>query len=332
MSSSSGDSRLNNKFKNACYNGDLQAVQSALASGRLSAKDLDLGLRQANSEGHLDVIAALFDAGVPMSPLAIAYLIGDNGQQDPRVIRLYLDRGLKPQKCVDPNRSGPRKISPLASALNKVCDDGGATFDLLVEYGAKVDSSLLFYALSSSYDTALKARFLFSRGFDPLTATSSDWGTPLHIAARFADEEVIKLLLDLGADPTARLSTKKFPNRSPVEVAEWKMGASHESSGMRPVYQGIIDLLTCARTERPSSTFAVSESLNAGNIIKSLAETEEEADQGRSIIHNRSPTSLVAVSHVPPEHPANPQNTREQGVREKGSVSSRTRSRTKIVS
>lgn len=201
-----------------------------------------------------------------------------------------------------------------------------------MEYGAKVDSSLLFYALSSSYDTALKARFLFSRGFDPLTATSSDWGTPLHIAARFADEEVIKLLLDLGADPTARLSTKKFPNRSPVEVAEWKMGASHESSGMRPVYQGIIDLLTCARTERPSSTFAVSESLNAGNIIKSLAETEEEADQGRSIIHNRSPTSLVAVSHVPPEHPANPQNTREQGVREKGSVSSRTRSRTKIVS
>ncbi|BCS05427.1 uncharacterized protein AKAW2_81228S [Aspergillus luchuensis] len=102
MSSSSGDSRLNNKFKNACYNGDLQAVQSALASGRLSAKDLDLGLRQANSEGHLDVIAALFDAGVPMSPLAIAYLIGDNGQQDPRVIRLYLDRGLKPQKCKTP--------------------------------------------------------------------------------------------------------------------------------------------------------------------------------------------------------------------------------------
>jgi hypothetical protein len=44
-------------------------------------------------------VAALFDAGVPITPHTVGSLCGKEGHQDPRVIRLYFDRGLKPRKC-----------------------------------------------------------------------------------------------------------------------------------------------------------------------------------------------------------------------------------------
>ncbi|PYI20824.1 hypothetical protein BO99DRAFT_441957 [Aspergillus violaceofuscus CBS 115571] len=201
MSHDTMQNALNVKFERACTKGDLQEVQRALASGQLSADQLDTGLQLATLHAHPHIVAALFDAGVPMTPGAVGSLCGkDGGQQDPRVIRLFFDRGLNPRKCttsrgepllrffgsdcareflergVDPNRCGPRKVSPLVSALGKVRKDGGAVFDLLVEYGATVDAGLFFNALVWGTDSAIKTRFLLSRGLDPNATTSAEMG------------------------------------------------------------------------------------------------------------------------------------------------------------
>lgn len=80
-------------FVDACTNGDLPKVREALASGngKLSPEDLDDGLSSATQEAHADIVTALFDSGVPMSPYAIACLCGnEEDRQDPRVVRLYL--------------------------------------------------------------------------------------------------------------------------------------------------------------------------------------------------------------------------------------------------
>ncbi|RAH50968.1 ankyrin repeat domain-containing protein [Aspergillus brunneoviolaceus CBS 621.78] len=269
MSPYTVEDALNITFERACSNGDLQDVQRALASGGLSADELDTGLQLATLEAHPHIVAALFDAGVPMTPGAVGSLCGkDGGQQDPRVIRLFFDRGLKPKKCttpkgepllrlfergVDPNRCGPRKVSPLVSALGKVHEDGGAVFDLLVEYGAKLDSGLFFNALVWGTNSAIKTRFLLSKGLDPNATTSAEWGTPLHAAVLFEHEEAIEALLAAGADPMARPECARFGDRSPTELAEARFQRGSESSGMKDTYQRILTLLTDAQDGRTPS-------------------------------------------------------------------------------
>ncbi|GIC93245.1 uncharacterized protein Aud_009727 [Aspergillus udagawae] len=283
MPPDSADTAYINAFHVACSNGDLLKVREALASGRLSAEPLDTGLSLATQAAHLDIVAALFDAGVPITPDTVGSLCGKEGHQDPRVIRLYFDRGLKPRKCttsfgepllrflntacarellergVDPNRCGPKKTKPLASALNKAYKDNGALFDLLVEYGAKVESSLFFSAICwSRLNTAFKTRFLLSKGLD-LNTTSADWGTPLHCAVRFAMEDVVQILLDAGADPTARPGCKQFRDQSPAEVAELLIQANDPS--MQAKYQSILKLLVAAEVSHTNSTTALSKKL-----------------------------------------------------------------------
>ena len=110
---------------------------------------------------------------------------------------------------VDPNRCGPKKIAPLVSALRCAREDDGALFELLLEYGAKMEPSLFFSAIVwSRSNTVFKTRFLLAKGLDPNT-TSAEWGTPLHCAVRFAMEEVVQILLDAAADPTARVACKR---------------------------------------------------------------------------------------------------------------------------
>lgn len=60
----------------ACIDGDLLKVQKALASGKLSAEDLDTGLSLATSNAHPDIVAAFFHAGVPISSSAVNGLRG----------------------------------------------------------------------------------------------------------------------------------------------------------------------------------------------------------------------------------------------------------------
>ena len=122
---------------------------------------------------------------------------------------------------VDPNRCGPKKIPPLVSALKCAHAGNEALLDVLIKYyGAKMKSNLFFSAIVwSRANTAFKTRFLLAKGLDPNT-TSAEWSTPSHCAVHFAEKEAVQILLDAGADPTARAECKKSRNKDPAELAE----------------------------------------------------------------------------------------------------------------
>lgn len=155
------------------------------------------------------------------------------------------------EHSVDPNRCGPKKIPPLVSALKCAHADNGALFDLLIEYGAKMESNLFFSAIVwSRANTAFKTRFLLAKGLDPNT-TSAEWGTPLHCAVHFAEEEVVQILLDAGADPTARAECKQFGERDPAELAELQHDVRQPC--MQGSYKSILQLLVDAQAGRTIS-------------------------------------------------------------------------------
>ncbi|KDE76964.1 hypothetical protein AO1008_02702 [Aspergillus oryzae 100-8] len=82
-------------FFHACFTGDLSQTQKAIATGRLTAEDLNKGLKRATHSAP-DIVAALFDAGASVSTSTIASLPGPNLQQQPSVVRHFLDHGLDP--------------------------------------------------------------------------------------------------------------------------------------------------------------------------------------------------------------------------------------------
>ncbi|RAK76513.1 ankyrin repeat domain-containing protein [Aspergillus fijiensis CBS 313.89] len=349
MSPYTVEDALNITFERACSNGDLQEVQRALASRQLTAERLDTELQLATGAAHPHIVAALFDAGVPMTPGAVGSLCGkDGGQQDPRVIRLFFDRGLKPKKCttsrgepllrflysdcarellergVDPNRCGPRKVSPLVSALGKVDKDGGAVFDLLVEYGAKLDAGLFFNALVWGTNSASKTRFLLSRGLNPNATTSAEWGTPLHAAVLFGLETATEVLLAAGADPTARVECARLGDRSPAELAEARFQRGSESSGMKDTYQRILTLLTDAQGGRTPS--AAKWGINMQHTtVTNRSQISEDAEAGLMAYRARVVRAPARKTKVAPKK-------EQKDTANDGSVSSRTRSRTKSTS
>ena len=85
------------RFRAACISGDLLKVREALASRQLPTETLKNGLYAATFNGHLDIVTTLFKARVPRTPESVDVL---TVPQDPRIIRLYFDRGLKPSKCI----------------------------------------------------------------------------------------------------------------------------------------------------------------------------------------------------------------------------------------
>ncbi|PYI01180.1 ankyrin [Aspergillus sclerotiicarbonarius CBS 121057] len=356
-------------FLAACTNGDLAKVQEALTSGRLSAESLSRGLALATNDAHADIVATLFDAGARMTPHAVGSLCGKSGQ-DPRIIRLYFDRGLKPRKCttsrgepllrffnadcarellergVDPNRCGPKKIAPLASALNTAFEDNGAVFDLLVEYGAKMDSSLFFDAIAwSTSNTEFKVRFLLAKGLDPNT-TSEQWGTPLHCAIRFYMTGVVQILLDAGADPTARADCKGLRNKSPADLAESKIQQFSEKPSIQATFYSILRLLADAQAGHGINSSGETQPINTTAPTTALSKPTDESQLEQSNDAKHALNSVQANTENPTtenatEPTAKKQKTKKQHTtvkntpeREisKDSISTRTRSRTKVVS
>ncbi|KAF9893108.1 hypothetical protein FE257_012519 [Aspergillus nanangensis] len=340
MAPDSTDEAHIDAFHTACSHGDLPTVQEVLASGRLSTNTLNTGLHLAAEEEHPDIVKALFTVGVRITASSIDYLCGkeEEDYQDPRVIRLYFDYGLKPKKCitsrgepllrflnaacarellergVDPNRCGLRKKTPLASALNKVYKDNGALFDLLVDFGAKIDGSLFFSAIAWSIsNTVIKTKFLLNKSLDPNTICAN-WGTPLLCAVRFGMEDIVEILLDAGADPTARPECKQFRGQSPSELAETRIRC--QSSIMEVHYRSILKLLTDAEARRNTSTSA-----KDGSQLK---------QQNMDVKHESGTEPTAKKQKFNTKH-TTVNNTSNGGFHE-GNISSRTRSRTKIVS
>lgn len=78
---------------------------AAIASGRLTVEDLNEGLCLATHMAHLDIVAALFGVRASVSTQTIASLPGKDLQQDPSVVRHYLDHGLDPNATVSSGES-----------------------------------------------------------------------------------------------------------------------------------------------------------------------------------------------------------------------------------
>lgn len=87
---------LNEAFIEACYDGDLQAVQEAIADQSLTSEDLQEGLGLATYAGRAEVVAALFQVGATITQDVLEFLPGESCKQNPLVIRDYLERGLDP--------------------------------------------------------------------------------------------------------------------------------------------------------------------------------------------------------------------------------------------
>jgi hypothetical protein len=83
-------------FCDACYDGYLSKVQKAITSGRLTPEIADEGLSLATDQSHFEIVAALFNAGIKISPSAVGFLPGEHGLQDVNIVRQFLDHGLDP--------------------------------------------------------------------------------------------------------------------------------------------------------------------------------------------------------------------------------------------
>ncbi|KAJ6127215.1 hypothetical protein N7523_002827 [Penicillium sp. IBT 18751x] len=247
-------------FVHACHTGELSGVQDFLASGRLAAEDVDQGLGAATSQAHAEIVATLFDAGASVSDWAMRSLHGrskldlpvirlflhhgldtnaikssgelilryilafsvtilvsrltfDNSSMlDPICARELLSRG------ADPNRIGVRGVSLLTGAI--LASEDTSLVELLLEYGAKLEQDLLFVALRPrGRQPQLMTSFFLDKGLDP-NQFNADWGTPLHFAVRTGKPNIVKLLLDAGADPTTRSAGKRYYGELPSAAAE----------------------------------------------------------------------------------------------------------------
>ncbi|RAH78952.1 ankyrin [Aspergillus japonicus CBS 114.51] len=246
-------------FHSACRAGDLPKVQETLGCRRrLKIADLSEALEIATHRAHADIVDALFAAGARVSKMAINCLPGNpNIQQDPRIIRQFLDHGLDPNasysngipiqvrnpacarelllRGADPNRADRRGVTPLTRVVDSEREPDASRIEMLLAHEAKLYPGLLYNAAAPRVPQGeFMTRLLLEKGLDP-DAPSIDWGTPLHLAIYSGKPNIVKLSLDAGADPTGKTAHPEYSARSPLQIA-----GSLPSSELR---QAILDLL-----------------------------------------------------------------------------------------
>jgi ankyrin repeat protein len=230
-------------FLDACWAGELPKTQEAIASGQLTVEDLDEGLALATEGAHPDIVAALFDAGAPVKASTVD-LLPVPQQQHPSIVRQFLEHGLDPNarlsngepllgaladpacarellsRGADPNVCDPDGKTPLFRAIQSSKTENTSLLELLLEHGAKLEPDLLFAAVAPRVrHQELMTKFLLAKGLDPNT-TNAEWGTPLHLAVYAVRPNIVKLLLDAGADPLTRATSRRFPGESPLQLAQ----------------------------------------------------------------------------------------------------------------
>ncbi|KAG4427425.1 hypothetical protein IFR05_017093 [Cadophora sp. M221] len=209
--------------------------------------------------GYVDVVAALFAAGAKITPWARNALHGEDLKQDPALIRLFFENGLDPNatqstdreinpdakesrgepllrfmadpacareflsRGADPNASGPSNETPLYSIITSRNIE---VAEVLLEHGATLEPNFLFDVMGYYWrgqDRELKRermlKYLLEKGVDPNKAVSEKWGSPLHHAAFYGNENMVRMLADAGADLTARAVGGRHPGCTPEEVA-----------------------------------------------------------------------------------------------------------------
>lgn len=191
------------------------AIQ-ALGEGRAGLETADrrhltpLGL--ACQQGSWDAAVALLQLGADLHTdaghLPLSEAAGRKGD-DIRGVELLLSRG------ADPGRRGRLKRTPLMAAA---LADNGKIADILLRAGADIDArdrfgiSALMEAARAGANSVLEEALFW----EPDTAFRDKSGrTALHVAAasRKADARTVALLMQMGADPTARSTDGSTPRR-----------------------------------------------------------------------------------------------------------------------
>ncbi len=156
--------------------------------------------------------------------------------EDPECAREFLSRG------ADSNRVDSRGAPTFLTAIYCLREDDTTLLDLYLEYGARLKSEHLFYAVGRRVaGSQFKTSFLLGKGLDP-NVSHPRWGTLLHYAIRNAQTSAIKVVLDAGADPTARSQGTNFQGQTPSEAAEWLQNPDTKSA--------ILSLLQSAISEK----------------------------------------------------------------------------------
>ncbi|KAL5041298.1 hypothetical protein BDW71DRAFT_212278 [Aspergillus fruticulosus] len=192
---------------------------------------------------HAAIVAALFSAGARVLTRTTGSLPGKNLQQDPSITslimawiptRVSLAASLSSRTMLlspasarellsvgaDPTLCGPRGVTPLARVTVSTREPDPSLLELYLAYGANLDSYLLLCAVAQRiHQGELRTRFLIDKGVDPNVA-SDEWRTSLRRAVSGSKLDLVKLLLDVGADPTALSCGRKTRGKSPAQVAE----------------------------------------------------------------------------------------------------------------
>lgn len=124
---------------------------------------------------------------------------------DERRTRWLLEHG------ADPNVKGERNSSALSSASTH---SSTAVLDLLISYGANIETQALISAMGPRSDGGLPImRYLIDHGVN-INGVDPSKGTPLHYAVRLGRMDKVKLLVERGADLSI-----KFYEQTPAEFA-----------------------------------------------------------------------------------------------------------------
>ena len=197
----------------------------------IAADRVALALSAASYHDHLDVVRVLVEYGVGKDALNMALYEACEGTGGIDVVTYLLDQGadvnmrhdgMTPLVCVcsnecpdlakllltrgaDPNLAAPDELRPLDAA-----DLHYEVMTVLLEHGADPnlpfdgDSTVLLEALRSDdmYDKAALLTVLLEHEADPNKADPDTGETPLMIAALAVEIDLVKLLLEHGADVT----------------------------------------------------------------------------------------------------------------------------------
>lgn len=170
----------------AAHRGDLDTLKAILAAGRnpdleiASKYTASTALGEAARMNQLKVAEALLDAGAQVDKgiyndlVSPAHIAASYGSLP--VLKLLLDRGADPHA------------------------------------GSDHMGSLIYVAVFGGHHDTVRELLGRQLGIDIQRGRASDRWTPLHAAYFAADPEMVKLLLDAGADPNARDTHGRLPS------------------------------------------------------------------------------------------------------------------------
>ena len=207
------------------------------------------------------MLAALNDMRVPMLDLLFEYGADVNAQWGgfypivcapcealaPRCLRWLLDHGADP---MTPSGKYGTPLSMLIGTYSRNSAGKHACLETMADWGLSIPDTpamaihrgridLLNRHLSTNPDL-LSRRFTLAEIFPPevgmpdeggLQATSLEGVTLLHMAVDFDEDEIVRWLLDRGADPnaTALVSTEGFGGQTPLFHAVVTLGRKDDS-------------------------------------------------------------------------------------------------------